>query len=140
MKVLFLCVGNSCRSQMAEGWARELSEGRVEAMSAGTEPKGLDPRAIKVMEEAGVDISQQQSTGIDELSETDVDCVVTVCDRAREACPAIPGDHETIHRDFEDPPRLAFEAGEVDEALKYYRRVRDEIRDFVQELVEDLLD
>lgn len=138
--VLFVCVGNSCRSQMAEGWARELSDGRVEAMSAGTHPKGIDPRAIKVMEEADVDISQQHSKGIDDLPDTEVDCLVTVCDRAREMCPAFPGDHETIHRNFEDPPRLAFEAGDADEALKYYRQVRDEVREFVQELVDDLLD
>ena len=128
-KVLFVCVGNSCRSQMAEGWARELSEGQVEAISAGTKPRGLDPRAIKVMEEVDVDISGQQSTNITDVPTEDVDCVVTVCDRAREQCPALPGEHEEIHREFEDPPRLAFEAGEPDKALKYYRQVRDEIRE-----------
>ncbi len=91
------------------------------------------------MEEVDVDISNQGSTSITEVPAEDVDCVVTLCERAREQCPAMPGEHRSIHREFEDPPRLAFDAGEPDEALKYYRQVRDEIRDFVQELVDDLL-
>ena len=137
-KVLFLCTGNSCRSQMAEGWTRHLLGGSVEVFSAGIEAHGLDPRAIKVMAEVGVDISGQRSKTIDDLGDVPFDVVVTVCDRARESCPIFLGKARKIHRSFDDPPRLAEGARTEEEALVHYRRVRDEIRAFVQELREIL--
>ncbi len=134
LRVLFLCTGNSCRSQMAEGWARHLLGDKVEAFSAGTEPHGLNPDAVRVMADAGVDISIQKSQHLSEFLEEDFDLVVTVCDNARESCPTFPGAKRTIHRSFDDPPRLAAGAGSAAEALEHYRRVRDEIREFVSSL------
>jgi len=131
MKVLFLCTGNSCRSQMAEGWAEKLHTGVVEAYSAGTAPHGVDPRAVKVMAEAGVNISGHRSKHADELKETAFDLVVTVCDKAREACPLWFGKAKKLHKSFEDPPFLAKAAKTEEEALAHYRRVRDEIKEFV---------
>jgi arsenate reductase len=131
LTVLFLCTGNSCRSQMAEGWARALLGGTVEPHSAGIEPHGLNPRAVQVMGEAGVDISGHRSKSVDELAGTRFDAVITVCDRARESCPVFPGAARMIHRGFDDPPRLARDAPTEEEALAIYRRVRDEIREFV---------
>jgi arsenate reductase len=135
-KVLFLCTGNSCRSQMAEGWARHLFGDQVETFSAGIEAHGLNPRAVKVMAEAGVDISGQRSKTLDELGDIPFDLVVTVCDRARESCPIFPGSAKKIHRSFDDPPRLARGAKDEEEALSHYRRVRDEIHAFIKELAE----
>lgn len=138
MRILFLCTGNSCRSQMAEGWARTLHAGRVEACSAGVSAKGLDPRAVRVMEEVGVDISGQRSKHVAELRDDVFDLVVTVCDNARESCPVFPGPTRVMHRSFDDPPHLARKAESEEEALGHYRRVRDEIRRFVQTLPEEL--
>ena len=135
LKVLFLSTGNACRSQMAEGWARHLAGERVEAYSAGIEPRGLDPRAVRVMAEAGVDISRQQSRHVDELKHVRFDRVVTVCDHAREHCPVFPGDTKVVHAGFDDPPRVARGAADEAEALAHYRRVRDQIRDFVNTLI-----
>ena len=138
-KILFLCTGNSCRSQMAEGWARALLGEGVRAFSAGVESHGLDPRAVRAMAEAGVDISAARSKTLDELPEGDFDLVVTVCDRARESCPAFGGRTRTLHRSFDDPPALVREMGlEGEKALEVYRRVRDEIRRFVEGLKEEL--
>ena len=133
-KVLFLCTGNSCRSQMAEGWARHLHGDTLEPFSAGVEARGLNPLAVRVMSEAGVDISQQRSKTVEELSGVPFDLVVTVCDHARESCPILPGAKRTIHAGFDDPPDLAKSARSEEEALGVYRRVRDEIRSFVQKL------
>ena len=133
-KVLFLCTGNSCRSQMAEGWARKLKGGLLEPYSAGIETHGLNPRAVRVMAEAGVDISGQRSKSVAELSGVNFDYVVTVCDRARESCPVFYGKTRLLHRGFDDPPRLAEGASNEEEALGHYRRVRDEIRQFVETL------
>lgn len=138
VRVLFLCTGNSCRSQMAEGWARALSGDVVEARSAGVDPHGLDPRAVKVMAEAGVDISRRRSKHVDELGDIGFDYVVTVCDHARERCPLFPGETKVVHVGFDDPPRLAEDATSEEEALGHYRRVRDEIRAFVETLPEAL--
>lgn len=141
LKVLFLCTGNSCRSQMAEGWARHLLGERVEPFSAGVAPKGLDPRAVAVMAEAGVDISGQGSRHVGELLHLEPDWVVTVCDSARESCPVFPGPPgavRTVHRGFDDPPHLAADAASEEEALDCYRRVRDEIRAFVAAIPESL--
>lgn len=133
-KVLFLCTGNSCRSQMAEAWTRALHSDAIEAMSAGTDPHGIDPRAVRVMEEAGVDLSQQSSKGLEAIDLAALDLVVTVCDRARESCPVLPAPTRQMHVSFEDPPALARDAADEEEALRPYRRVRDEIAAFVREL------
>jgi arsenate reductase len=132
LKILFLCTGNSCRSQMAEGWARHLQGDEIEAFSAGIETHGLNPDAVRVMAEAGVDISAQRAKLLDELRGLEFDCVVTVCDHAREACPVFPGKVRVIHAGFDDPPRLAANAKTEEERLAPYRRVRDEIRAFIE--------
>jgi arsenate reductase len=134
VRVLFLCTGNSCRSQMAEGWARTLLSDLLEAHSAGTRPQGLNPLAVRVMAEAGVDISANTSKHVDDLlkQEPKFDVIVTVCDSARESCPTLPGSTRVVHVGFDDPPRLAAGASSEDEALPHYRRVRDEIRAFIE--------
>lgn len=139
MKVLFLCTGNSCRSQMAEGWARALKHDSIEAYSAGIETHGLNPNAVKVMAEAGVDISGQRSQNVSELSDIAFDYVVTVCGHAYENCPIFPNNTRVIHVGFDDPPRLAKDAQTEEEALNHYRRVRDEIRAYIDTLPESLL-
>ena len=133
-RVLFLCTGNSCRSQMAEGWARALKSDAVEPYSAGIEVNGLNPRAVRVMAESGVDISGQRSKNVRELLDQPFDVVVTVCDNAAESCPTFPGRVRRVHVPFDDPPRLARDARTEEEALAHYRRVRDEIRRFVEGL------
>ena len=138
MKILFLCTGNSCRSQMAEGWARHLKAGVIEPYSAGIEKHGLNPLAVKVMAEAGVDISKQASKTVAELPQVNFDCVVTVCGHANEHCPMFPGKARMVHAGFDDPPELARGAKTDADALLHYRRVRDEIRAFVDILPERL--
>ena len=133
-KVLFLCTGNSCRSQMAEGWARHLRGDEIEAHSAGLIAHGLNPRAVKVMAEAGVDISGHQSNKVDEMLTVPFEYIVTVCGHADANCPVFPGKARIIHREFDDPPTLALKAKDEKEALGHFRRVRDEIRDFIQDL------
>lgn len=134
LKVLFLCTGNSCRSQMAEGWARHLKSEQIEPYSAGIETHGLNPRAVQVMAEAGVDISGHRSKHVDELQGVEFDFVVTVCGHANEHCPVFPGRARVIHIGFDDPPKLAALAASEEERLTPYRRVRDEIRAFVESL------
>lgn len=135
LKVLFLCTGNSCRSQMAEGWARHLKSDVIEAYSAGIEMHGLNPRAVKVMTEAGVDISGQRSKTVEAVEHVPFDYVVTVCGHAHESCPMwLSGKAKVIHVGFDDPPALAKGAKTEEEALAHYRRVRDEIRDFIRGL------
>jgi arsenate reductase len=138
LKVLFLCTGNSCRSQMAEGWARKLKGDTIESYSAGIETHGLNPKAVQVMAEAGVDISAHRSKHVRELSGVAFDYVVTVCGNAQESCPVFSGKTKVVHVGFDDPPRLAKEARTEEEALSHYRRVRDEIRKFVETLPESL--
>jgi len=138
LKILFLCTGNSCRSQMAEGWAKELKSESVEAYSAGTCPHSVHPLAVRVMAEAGVDISGHTSKHVDSLKGVDLDVVVTVCGDAHERCPVFPGRTRVLHVGFDDPPRLAANAASEDEALGHYRRVRDEIRAFVEKLPENI--
>ena len=140
LKILFLCTGNSCRSQMAEGWAKALKNDAIEAYSAGVDPHGMNQRAIKVMAEAGVDISGQWSKHVDELKNTSFDYVVTVCDNAHESCPLFPGKTKVVHVGFDDPPRLAKDAKSEEEALTHYRRVRDEIRRFIENIDKSLDD
>lgn len=133
MKVLFLCTGNSCRSQMAEGWARAIGPEEHEYYSAGIEKHGMNPYAMQVMQEAGVDISHHTSKTLDDLQDMSFDLVVTVCGHANETCPVFPGQTRVVHIGFDDPPKLA-QAETTDEGkLVHYRRVRDEIRAFIEE-------
>ena len=133
-KVLFLCTGNSCRSQMAEGWARALKSDQIDAYSAGVDPHGMNPTAIKVMAEAGVDITTQSSKHVDAIAHVPFDYVVTVCGHANETCPVFPGKVRRVHVGFDDPPKLAKDAKTEEETLSHYRRVRDEIRAFIETL------
>ena len=125
---------------MAEGWARRLAPGRIEPYSAGVDPSGLNPLAVKAMREAGVEISGQRSKGLEELAGLRFDLVVTLCGDAAERCPVFPGRTRVVHAGFDDPPRLAAGARSEEEALPHYRRVRDEIRDYVAGLAGELED
>jgi arsenate reductase len=139
MKVLFLCTGNSCRSQMAEGWARVLLAGKVEAFSAGTRPGDIvDPRAVAAMAEAGVDISGQKPKSLEIYKDQTFDIVITLCGDARETCPAYWGPGRKMHRGFDDPGTVAGPGSSDEIAMPHYRRVRDEIRVFVASLPEIL--
>lgn len=140
LKVLFLCTGNSCRSQMAEGWARHLKSDCIEPYSAGIETHGMNPHAVRIMAEAGVDISTQRSKLVGELKDVEFDYVVTVCGHANEHCPVFPGKARIVHVGFDDPPKLAADAKSEEERLAPYRRVRDEIERFVQGLPDSLQD
>ena len=135
IKVLFLCTGNSCRSQIAEGWANHLKSDVIEAYSAGIRPIGVNPKTIKVMAEAGVDISDHASKHIDDLAGIDFDYVVTVCDNAREQCPVFPGKVKLFHKSFDDP---YFATGSEEEIMAEFRRIRDQIKAFVEKLPEIL--
>ena len=133
LNILFLCTGNSCRSQMAEGWAKALKGDKYNFWSAGIETHGLNPNAVKVMAEAGVDISAHTSDNVNDL-EIEFDVVFTVCGHAHETCPVFMGAPRVIHVGFDDPPKLAKDAKTEEEALGHYRRVRDEIRDFIKRI------
>lgn len=135
IKILFLCTGNSCRSQIAEGWARELKGNVIDAYSAGIRPIGVSSRAIKAMAEAGVDISMHQSQYIDEFSGIDFDYVVTLCDNAFESCPVFSGKARIVHKPFDDP---YFASGSEEQILTTFRKVRDDIRTFVETIPESL--
>ena len=137
--ILFLCTGNSCRSQMAEGWARQLLAAQVEPYSAGIEAHGMNHRAMQVMSEAGVDISDQTSKRVASLEAVPLDLVITVCGHANESCPAFLAKASVVHVGFDDPPKLATETESEEETLQHYRRVRDEIRDFVRVRLPTLL-
>ena len=138
LRILFLCTGNSCRSQMAQGWANHLKPDTIRAFSAGIETHGLNPHAVTVMAEAGVDISGQVSQHLDEFRGVDFDYVITVCSHAHETCPWFPGSAIVIHQGFGDPPRMAEQAAGETEKLDCYRKVRDEIRQFVIGLPQNL--
>jgi len=135
IKVLFLCTGNSCRSQIAEGWARELKGNVIDAYSAGILPIGVSSRAIRVMAEAGVDISMHKSQHIDEFLGIDFDYVVTLCDNAAENCPVFSGKAKVIHKPFDDP---YFASGSEEKIMATFRKVRDNIRTFVETMPESL--
>ena len=134
IKVLFLCTGNSCRSQMAEGLCRHYRGDMIDAYSAGIEKHGLNPLAVKAMGEIGIDITSQTSKTLDDLEHADFDYVVTVCGNAKETCPVFPARIKLVHAGFDDPPKLAKDARDEAEAMVPYRRVRDEIKAFIQEL------
>lgn len=137
-KILFLCTGNSCRSQMAEAWTRQLKGDLFDAYSAGVQPKDVDPRAVKAMAEEGIDISSQESKDIDSLGDLEFDYVITLCDKARESCPFYPAKTHVIHKGFDDPPKLAESVNDNDKAMVVYRLVRDEIKAFIEELPRSL--
>ena len=131
-KVLFLCTGNSCRSQMAEGWLRNIAGDSFEAFSAGITPVGINSTAIAVMSEIGIDISGQRSKSVSELLGQHFAYIITVCDSAREHCPIFPGPSERLHWSLEDP---ASSVGTDEQRLGVFRRVRDEIGDRVRQFV-----
>lgn len=136
--ILFLCTGNSCRSQMAEGWVRALKGDVLEAFSAGVARHGMNPNAVKVMAEAGVDIARQSSKTVEDLPAMEFDYIVTLCGHAAGNCPYFPGAGRRMHMGFDDPPALAKTAASEQEALGHYRRVRDEIRAFVEGMPDNL--
>lgn len=128
-RVLFLCTGNSARSQMAEGWLRHLDEERFTVWSAGTHPAGMNSYAVKVMKEVGIDISPHRSKSVKEFSGQRFDYVITVCDRAKESCPIWPGASSVLHWSFEDP---ASATGSDDDRTGMFRKIRDEIGDRIK--------
>lgn len=130
-RVLFLCTGNSCRSQMAEGWLRYLGGEKFEAFSAGTRPVAVNPLAVEAMGEKGVDISGQRSKSVNEFRDAVFDYVITVCGNAEAECPVFPGVAERLHWPFDDPASVA---GTHDERMQVFRRVRDEIAARVSDL------
>ena len=134
LKVLFLCTGNSCRSQMAEAWARALKGDVLDAYSAGIHAHGLNRVAVQVMSAAGIDMSLHRSKTVDKLGRLKFDYVVTVCDRASETCPVFHGNAKIVHKGFDDPPHLAASASSDEDAFGHYERVRDEIQAFVETL------
>lgn len=133
LDILVICTGNRARSQMAQGWLRALGGGRVAAASAGTQPKGVHPLAIRAMAEVGIDISRHTSDHVDQYAADEFDLVLTVCDAAREACPTLPGAQRTLHRAFEDPDRPDPTEAEM---LSVFRRIRDEIGAYCAALLE----
>lgn len=135
IKLLFLCTGNSARSQMAEGWTRALKSDVIDPYSAGIEAHGLNPLAVEVMKEAGVDISDQRSKLVTELLNVPFDYVITVCSHADENCPVFPGKVKVVHFGFDDPAKAK---GGKEEKLAVFRRVRDEIREFIETLPDSL--
>ena len=132
-RVLFLCTGNSCRSQMAEGLLRNIAGDRFEVFSAGIEPGKVNPVAIKVMAEQGIDISKHTSKSIGQFSRQNFDYIITVCDNAEKACPVFPGKHEKIHWRLEDP---AMTQGTEKEVLKEFRKIRDQIKIYILSFLE----
>lgn len=142
LKILFLCTGNSCRSQMAEGWTRELKGNIIDASSAGVELHDLDPSAVKVMAEVGVDISGQQPKLVNQFMDMELDAVITVCGHAHENCPYFPPRCKVIHVGFDDPPKMAQELAEQgadeEQQLNCYRKIRDEIKSFVEKMPDNI--
>jgi len=126
IKIIFLCTGNSCRSQMAEGFMRSMAGDKFEVFSAGVEPAQVNPYAIKVMAEAGIDISAYRSKSVKEFLNQEFDYVITVCNHARQVCPVFPGQHQNIHWDIEDPAGFQ---GNEQEKLNFFRKIRDEIKE-----------
>jgi len=137
-RILFLCTKNSCRSQMAEGWARRLLGSQFEVASAGSKPAQVDPRAVEVMAEVGIDLSGHRSKPVEPFKDRQVDHVFTLCGDARDQCPVWPGKATVQHRGFDDPPGLAKAEHSAEAALQHYRRVRDEIGAWIKTLSEEL--
>ncbi|MCK5542396.1 MAG: arsenate reductase ArsC [Desulfobacterales bacterium] len=139
INILFLCTGNSCRSQMAEGFARHIKTDLINPFSAGVETHGLNSNAVKVMAEAGVDISHHKSKNIDDFKNMKFDYVITVCSHANETCPLFPNVGKKVHVNFDDPPEMAKNFKTDIEKLDCYRKVRDQIKEFILELPDNLL-
>lgn len=135
-RVLILCTGNSCRSQIAEGYLRFFAVERAEVFSAGVETHGLNPRAVETMAEDGIDISHQTSNLVDEYRDLSFDILITVCDHAKEVCPYLPGIQKVIHHSFPDPAQVS---GSEEEIRKAFREVRDQIRTFCRHVAEEEL-
>ena len=135
-KILVLCTGNSCRSQIAEGYLRHFANGKAEIYSAGIETKGVDPRAIATMKEDGIDISKHISNNIDEYRDFDFDFVITVCDNAKERCPFFPSKAEKFHYNFPDPAKAT---GTKKEILQEFCNVRQSIKNYCKQFVTDNL-
>jgi arsenate reductase len=135
IKILFLCTGNSCRSQMAEGWVNHLKSDVIEAYSAGVRPIGVSSKAIKTMAEAGVDISNHTSKHIDDLKGINFDYVITLCDNAARNCPVFTGKAKVIHKPFKDP---YFAIGNEEQVMEEFRKVSEQIKDFVKTLPDSL--
>lgn len=135
-RILFLCTANSCRSQMAEGLLRALGDNTYQPLSAGTRASTVNPLAIRAMAELNIDISSHTSKSITDFDPATLDLVITVCSDADENCPVLPG-VRILHQPFDDPPKLAANATTDEEALPHYRRVRDEIRTFIQSLIDN---
>ena len=136
-KILVLCTGNSCRSQMAEGWLRHFANGRAEIYSAGVETHGVNPKAIQVMKEAGIDISHHTSNNMEEYISMDFDYVITVCDNAKERCPYFPGKAQKFHNNFPDPYNTI---GTPEEMLNEFRRVGNMIKVYSEKFIKENLD
>jgi len=134
MKVMFLCTGNSCRSQMAEGLARELGKGKITAYSAGIYPQGVNPKAITVMKEIGIDISTQHSKSIDPELLQQMDVIITLCDDAAESCPLTPPNIKRLHWSLKDPAKAK---GTEEEIMNEFRKVRDEITERIKIFLEE---
>jgi len=132
-KILVLCTGNSCRSQIAEGYLKQFAKGKAEVYSAGVEAHGLNPRAVQVMKDDGIDISKQTSNTVDEYIKIPFDFVITVCDNAREKCPVFPSTAKQFHEDFPDPAKAS---GNEQQILNQFREVRDMIRDYSRSFIE----
>ena len=137
-KLLFLCTGNSCRSQMAEGWCKALHKDSIEAYSAGIETHGLNANAIAVMKEVGIDLSEHCSQHVDEFKNVSFDYVITVCSHAHESCPVFSGQAKIIHAGFGDPPAMAKKIKEPERQLDCYRQVRDQIKEYIEKLPQAL--
>jgi len=132
-RILVLCTGNSCRSQIAEGYLKFFSKGRDEVYSAGVEAHGLNPRAVQIMKEDGIDISKQTSNKVDEYMKIPFDFVITVCDNAREKCPVFPSTAKKFHQDFPDPAKAT---GTEEQILNEFRLVRDMIKEYCRSFIE----
>ena len=135
-RILVLCTGNSCRSQLAEGYLHQFAKDKAEVYSAGIETHGLNPRAVAIMKEDGIDISHQTSNNISEYKGISFDYVITVCDNAKEQCPVFPSTAKTIHRSFTDPAKAR---GTEDEIMQQFRIVRNEIKNFCEQFVRENL-
>ncbi len=135
-RVLVICTGNSCRSQMAEGYLQQFAGNKAKIYSAGIEAHGVNPKAIQVMKEDGVDISKHSSNKLEEYQDIDFDVVITVCDNAKERCPYFPAKTKTFHHDFPDPARAT---GTEEEILNQFRKVREEIKEYCRKFAEEYL-
>ncbi|WP_231459959.1 arsenate reductase ArsC [Pedobacter sp. Leaf132] len=135
-KILVLCTGNSCRSQIAEGYLRHFGGNRAEIYSAGIETHGVNPKAIQVMAEDHIDISKHTSNHVDEFAGIDFDAIITVCDNANEACPFFPGKVDRFHQNFPDPAKAT---GSIDEVMDEFRRVRDLIKTYSADFMNQYL-